>query len=909
MFTLACLIVLALMLMTLQLSRNATEAMRWVQHTYEVLNSVVQARSDTFQIELNTQSYRITGDEKRLIERDKAIRAREQSLQLIKNITQDNPHQQSRWLELRKVIDERLVITRHMVFLAKTQGLEAANAYVRTTPLQETRDRMYQLWLAMENEERELLNKRLIEQGRTRQITGLAFIFVGFLLIVLLVLTFQLIRKQLKEIHLSRKELAESENNLAITLHSIGDGVVATDQHGCITRMNKVSEKLTGWQLSEAMGRPIEDVFHIVNEVTGKPALIPIEKAIKTREVQTLENHTILIERNGNMHPIADSAAPIIDSNGNLTGVVLVFRDVTLEHQAERVIQEQNLLLEKKVQERTLELYASEESLRSITDNVPALIAYVDAHEYYIYANQRYIDRFAPNINIIKGLTVREVLGHERYSISAPYIAQVLLGQPTHYDWQPFLNIWQMVNHVPTVDMDGKITGYYVMISDITDRKLAELNLYNLTHFDALTGLSNETQFTDLLNDAIESGLRLNQSFALVQINIDELSEINDALGFSKGDEVLQEFAKRLKLAANNMYALARLRGDEFAMILSNCRADEAIKVVNQLESALSQSIVVSNIALEVSAKIGIAMFPAHGITPHDLYRHTDFAVRQAKKKGKRVQVFDLTQDSDKPHRLTLAAELRQAIDHNNLELYLQPKVEFRTGQVCGVEALIRWNHPQRGLISPMEFIPLAEQIGLIKPLTQWVMSTALLLIHEWESTGFIMPIAINLSARNLNEDDLVDRVRQMQLEWNISSELFEIEVTESAIMDDAQHALEVLNRLREQGISLSIDDFGTGYSSLSYLQRLPMQFIKIDQSFVSDMLLSKESLMIVRSTIDLAHELGRKVVAEGVETQEHWDQLAELGCDIAQGYFIAKPMPVSVFMTWIKDFKSTTKE
>ena len=258
---------------------------------------------------------------------------------------------------------------------------------------------------------------------------------------------------------------------------------------------------------------------------------------------------------------------------------------------------------------------------------------------------------------------------------------------------------------------------------------------------------------------------------------------------------------------------------------------------------------------------------------------------------------------------MALAAELRQAIDHNNLELYLQPKVEFRTGQVCGVEALIRWNHPQRGLISPMEFIPLAEQIGLIKPLTQWVMSTALLLIHEWESTGFIMPIAINLSARNLNEDDLVDRIRQMQLEWDISSELFEIEVTESAIMDDAQHALEVLNLLREQGISLSIDDFGTGYSSLSYLQRLPMQFIKIDQSFVSDMLLSNESLMIVRSTIDLAHELGRKVVAEGVETQQHWDQLAELGCDIAQGYFIAKPMPVSLFMTWIKDFKSTTKK
>lgn len=555
------------------------------------------------------------------------------------------------------------------------------------------------------------------------------------------------------------------------------------------------------------------------------------------------------------------------------------------------------------MESRTAELQASAEHLRKVTDNVPAIIAYVNAQQHYIYANQRYIDRFvATGTGNIEGLSVSEVLGHERYQKAVPYINQVLTGKAVSYDWEPFPHVWQMVNYVPTTNADGATDGYYVLIADITDRKLSELAFYELTHFDALTGLPNETQFTDLLTAAIANGSRHKQPFPLVQINIEKLSEINDALGFSKGDLVLKEFAERLKLVAPAASKVARLRGDEFAILLSNSTADDAITLVTQLESVLAQPIVISDIALDISAKMGIALFPEHGLTPHDLYRHTDFAVRQAKKKGVRYQMFDHTQDSDKPHRLALAAELRRSIDRGDLELYLQPKVEFKTGEICGVEGLVRWHHPQRGLVSPAEFIPLAEQIGLIKPLTQWVIETAMQRIHNWQDTGFTMPIAVNLSARNLHEEDLVDRIRELKTKWNIGANLFEIEVTESSVMDDAQYALEVLHLLRAQGIPLSIDDFGTGYSSLSYLQRLPMQFIKIDQSFVKNMLLSKESLMIVRSTIDLAHALDKKVVAEGVETQEQWDRLAELGCDIAQGYWIAKPMPADAFLHWINN-------
>lgn len=903
-FAVACFVVFVLITIVWQLSRNADSAMELVQHTYNVLNKIVQTRSDTIQIELNTQSFRITENDKFIEERDKLIQTREQSLKLIKQSTIDNSTQQLRWQQLRQVIDERLVITRHMVFLRKTQGQEAADKYIATTPLQATRDLMIKLLVEMESEERHLLVQRLNELQRAKKLTTEVGMTVGILLIIFLIFTFALIRRQVNVIEASRKEFMESENKLSTTLHSIGDGVVATDTEGRITQMNSISEKLTGWKLSEALGKPIEDVFNIINEKTGKPASIPVVKALQTREIQTLENHTILIERNGDMHPIADSAAPIIDSEGSLTGVVLVFRDVTLEHEAERLILKQNVLLEKRVHERTIELLTSEEKLRSVTDNVPALIAYVDVNQRYIYANQRYLDRFAPTYSNIIGLSVSEVLGSDRYTIATTYITQALMGKSISYDWQPFPNVWQMVNYVPTRDTHGNVDGYYVLISDITERKISEIEMYEITHFDSLTKLPNTTQFTQILTDAIESASAVNQSFSLLQINIERLSEINDALGFSEGDAVLIEFAERLKYAAPMPCSIARLRGDEFAILVNNCSPNQSISLVGHLENILAKPFVISNIPIEVSAKIGIVMFPDHGSSPHDLYRHVDLAVRQAKRNRVRYFIFDQIQDSDKPIRLALAAELRHAIDNNELELYLQPKVAFNTLEVCSAEALVRWNHPERGLVSPYEFIPLAEQIGLIKPLTQWVIVTAMQMLHNWESSNFVMPISINLSARNLHEDDLVDRIHFLKSEWNIGSGLIEIEVTESSIMDDAEKALEVLKRIRDEGIELSIDDFGTGYSSLSYLQRLPMQYIKIDQSFVREMLNNKESLMIVKSTIDLAHDLGKKVVAEGIETREHWEKLAELGCDIAQGYFIAEPMPVNRFLTWITDFK-----
>ena len=488
-FIAACLVVILLVTILWKLSRNADRSMGWVAESYEILDSIIQVKAYTVLIELDTQSFRITGDKKRIEERDKLISARENSLKIIEKYTLSFPDQLVRLHQLRNVIKERLEISRRMVFLRNTQGQKAADNYIATTSLQATRDLIFKLLLDMEVDAHYHLNQRLNEMQKTKQIMTSVGEGVGVILIFFLVLTLILIRRQVNTIELSHLELAESEKKLTVTLQSIGDGVIATDTFGLVTQMNPVAEQLTGWPFSEAVGRPIKDIFNIYNELTGEQSVIPIINAIQSREIQSLQNHTILVDRNGKQRPIGDSAAPIIDSNGNLSGVVMVFRDVGLERQAARIVKEQNVQLEKAVLDRTFALQETKEDLRRVTDNVPALIAHVDADLKYDYANSKYIDLFSPhNLNIL-GLTVLEVLGKSRFEKVENYIKGALSGNSVIYDWQPFPDIWQSVNYVPTLDKMGIVTGYYVLITDVTDRKLSEIKTYNITHYDGLTDL------------------------------------------------------------------------------------------------------------------------------------------------------------------------------------------------------------------------------------------------------------------------------------------------------------------------------------------------------------------------------------------------------------------------------------
>ncbi len=1098
-FTSAMLVVVGLALATWKLAGDTVSTERLVSRTHEVLYGLTRIMADTVQIQLSTQSYRISGDPARIVERDAAISEREITLHRIRQLTSDSASQQERWARLYEVINQRLAISRQVELIRKTQGAQAAHAFIASVPLEETREQASLILREMEAEERDLLVGRIGRQLQAHQYMVASGVLVSLLLLALLMATYVLIRRQLQDTEESQRALADSEINLSITLNSIGDAVLATDADGRITRMNPVAERLTGWPFSQAQGRPVNEVFRIVEEETRVPGEVPVAKVLATGEMQGLANHTLLIARDGRECLIADSAAPIRDDAGRVSGVVLVFRDVTFERQAQRTIREHNELLEQRVQERTEQLRDSEDHLRSVISNVPAMIAYVDARQRYVYVNDQYRERFAPGSTDISGLTVREILGDDRYATAAPLIAKALQGDPQSYDWQPFPGVWQVIHYMPKRDEQGWVLGYYVLGTEITERKQAEskiqllnaelehhvhelnnvsralktlsesnrtmlratheqallenmcrvivatgdydravvwyrnegeskplrpmaeqgypggltsLSLLNvsdvddergrsavsmairtqqtivardmhvdpnfapwrahlegmacgvacplrigdevfgalviwdadpdtfnadevmlltdladdlafgvvnlrtrveqqkfqekikrLTHYDALTGLPNETQFTEFLVTAIDISKRCNQPFAVLQTNIERLSEINDVLGFSHGDQLLREFGARLSAVVSEFAKVARLRGDEFAILLPDSGINAAMLLVQRLEDALSHPFQIADIPLEISARIGVVLFPEHGSTPHDLFRNMDIALHLAKKKDVRHVIFDSVKNQAESGRLMMAVELRRAIENGDLLLYLQPKVEFATGRVCGAEGLVRWKHAKRGLIPPSEFIGLAEHTGLIKALTRWVITTGLCLNHAWARQGCALPIAVNLSARNLREENLVENIRQLQATWGVAAGLLELEITESMVMDDAESSLQVLRSLSDQGIPLYIDDFGTGYSSLSYLQKLPVDYIKIDQSFVRDMTISKDSSLIVRSTIDLAHDLGHKVVAEGIETQEQWNQLAALGCDIAQGYFIARPMPAEEFPNWVEQF------
>jgi len=438
------------------------------------------------------------------------------------------------------------------------------------------------------------------------------------------------------------------------------------------------------------------------------------------------------------------------------------------------------------------------------------------------------------------------------------------------------------------------------------ERQQALAAMHRLERTDALTGLPNGTSLDEALAAALERrhADAARPGFALLQCNVERLKDINDTLGFKQGDELLREIGARLRAVAPASALVARLRGDEFALLLDDCDRAQAQGVIDALQPALARPVVVADIPLHINVTMGLVLCPQDGTNLHDLFRRVDIAMQHARRKGLPCAPFELSMDRVNPGKLKRAGELKWAIEREELRLFVQPKVDMREGRVSGAEVLVRWQHPEHGLLGPGEFIDLAEQTGLIKPLTEWVLGRTLAQLKAWQPEGPRLPLAVNISARNLRDEDLLPTVLRLHQQWGIAPGALELEITESTVMDDASFALGILHGLREAGIPLYVDDFGTGYSSLAYLQRLPVDYIKIDQSFVFDMTVSQHSATIVRSTIDLVHDLGRRAVAEGIESHEHWRRLLGMGCDVGQGYFIARPMPAEQFPAWLKDYR-----
>lgn len=697
---------------------------------------------------------------------------------------------------------------------------------------------------------------------------------------------FNLMQQQL---HNAIANLQASEEQLSVTLHSIGDALIATDLAGQVNLMNPVAERLTGWSLAQARGRLIEEIFRIENAETGLPAEIPIDKVLAHGLVVGLANHTVLISRDLQRYHISDSAAPIKGSDNQLVGVVMVFRTVDEEYRLNQALAE------------------SEQHFRTLADAGQALVWASGLDRNCEYFNKVWLD--------FTGRTFEQELGSGwTEGVHPDDLQQCMETYTSAFDArEEFSMVYRLRRHdgeyrwildegKPRYDTQGRFLGYIGHCLDITERRQAEAEIRRLAYYDALTELPNRRLFMDRLTQALAAARRSQHVGSLLFIDLDQFKRVNDARGHDIGDSVLQQVGGRLTRFLRDEDTVARLGGDEFVVLLVNLanNADAAARlamgVADKIRGVMESPFKVDGAEYHIGASIGITVFPKGGESEDDLLREADTAMYRAKDAGRNAVVyFEAAMQDNVRARLALEQDLHRAIAENELRLYLQPQVNVH-GHLVGAEALLRWQHPSRGLVSPLAFIPVAEESGQIIALGSWVLIEAARLLKELDDIGRPLRLAVNVSPRQFRHTGFVTQVRDILRDAGADPTHLVLEVTESLVIEDIHDTIAKMEELNKLGIHFSIDDFGTGYSSLAYLKRMPLQELKIDRTFVQDAPHDPNDAALVETILSVAKHLNLSVVAEGVETEAQFTFLKQHQCDCFQGYLFDRPLPWDEF-------------
>jgi diguanylate cyclase (GGDEF)-like protein/PAS domain S-box-containing protein len=547
----------------------------------------------------------------------------------------------------------------------------------------------------------------------------------------------------------------------------------------------------------------------------------------------------------------------------------------------------------------------SEHRIRAVLEHIVDAVVYVNEYGVIESSNPAAQRLFGYDADELRGKGVTQLLPPPPGAVGGESLPAHLAG--THGEMREAHgrhkngNLFPLEMTVSRMATRGR-PHYVVILRDITQRRAQLAALRHQALHDALTGLPNRTLLLDRVEHAMRGARRNHQSLALMITDLDHFKEINDTLGHPFGDLILQETARRMSAAMRGTDTVARLGGDEFAVLLPATDCADAERIADKLVREIERPFELEGRNFMLGASVGIATFPEHGDDTSTLMRHADVAMYVAKREHCGYALYSADQDRHSLQYLALKSELHAALEGDQLKLCYQPVVDLQSGRVSGLEALARWNHPTRGVLAPDAFIPFAERTGLIRALTVWVLKTAARHCREWAALGLELRVAVNLSVHNLHDSGLPDTIRELIGSGGPHPVPLRLEITETAIMPGPARALEVLNRLSAQGVRISIDDFGTGYSSLAYLKRLPVDEVKIDKSFVSAMALDNDDAVIVRSTIDLAHNIGLRVVAEGVEDKATYDLLAGMRCDSVQGFFISRPLEAGDLVAWLRD-------
>jgi diguanylate cyclase (GGDEF)-like protein/PAS domain S-box-containing protein len=605
---------------------------------------------------------------------------------------------------------------------------------------------------------------------------------------------------------------------------------------------------------------------------------------------------------------------PILDEEGQVEQVAFVTRNISTQIQSIRHIQLVATLfivliffafyisLRKIFLQSTQEVKKSEEKYRLITENMTDLIEVLDVNGIIQYAS--------PSHEANLGFSPKVYINHTIFDFIHPDdVSQVHKKFREFVLTKTILHIEFRYKHrdghwifleahgrlVVEEDEDEEIQAIVVDARDITEQKKAKETIHHLAYHDPLTRLPNRRFFITHLHTALEQAKHHGEMLTIMFIDIDGLKNVNDTLGHSVGDCLLRNVSERLTECIRNGDMVARIGGDEFTVLLPRVETiEEALNVAQNILDVFTQPFELEGHELHVSLSIGISAYPDHGENAEILIKRADAAMYYTKSRVKNnYKVYSEYIDSHSLERLVIENDLRKAIKQNQFQLFYQPKVNIYTGEIIGMEALVRWNHPQRGMISPVNFIAIAEETGIIVQLGEWILRTACKQNKEWQDNGYPpFRIAVNLSARQFKKENLVETIKSVLIETKMDAKWLELEITESAIMDSVEDTVLTLNHLKNMGVQVSIDDFGTGYSSLSYLKKLPIDTLKIDQSFVRDLPVHLDDIAIVTAIISMARSLNLQVTAEGVETEEQLAFLQENGCNEIQGFFISKPVP-----------------
>ncbi len=702
----------------------------------------------------------------------------------------------------------------------------------------------------------EVVGKKCLYQGRNARVTAF---------------------RDITEIKRAEETLRESEEKYRDLVENMSEVLYALDKDGRITYVSPVVEQLGGYTPSELIGRSFTEFIH-------PDDLLPLAESFQRTVSGNLEPSEFRIfTKSGEIRWVRTSSRPVFEGD-RIIGLRAVMMDITERKQAEETLRR------------------SETKFRTLTETVAAAV--------FIFQGTRL--RYVNSLTeALTGYEREELLAMHFWEMIHPDFRELVKERglarqrgervPTHYEvklvtkngderWVDFT--------LGVIEFEGKPavlgTGF-----DITERKRAEETIKHMAYHDSLTDLPNRTLFQDRLTVALAQARRKRRTAAVMFLDLDRFKVVNDTVGHALGDDLLQGVAERLTGLVREGDAVARVGGDEFTLLLAEVeRAEDMIEIAERVLDTLRQPWVLNGHEFRITASIGIAMFPNDGEDADSLLRNADTAMYRAKDQGRdNYKLYTPAMNARIAERLALENSLRHGLERGEFLVYYQPQVDIASGRIVGMEALVRWQHPERGLVFPAEFIPVAEETGLIVPLGAWVMRTACAQNKAWQAAGFPpMRVAVNLSARQFQQRNFTEMVDEVLKEADLEARWLQLEITEGVAMQDVESNIAVLRELRQMGVQIAIDDFGTGHSSLSYLSRLPIDVVKIDRTFVQDLTTDPNGAAIARSIIVMAHNLKLRVIAEGVETEEQLAFLKKRRCDEMQGYLFSKPAPAEAF-------------